>query len=48
LRRDGDRYRTKAERRHPQFPFVQDILAYQAAFLEETLENARYGDVLTG
>jgi hypothetical protein len=47
LRRDGDRYRTTAERRHPQFPFVRDILAYQAAFLEETLENARYGDVLT-
>jgi hypothetical protein len=43
LQRDGDRYRTTANRRHPQFPFVRDILAYQAAFLEETLENARYG-----
>jgi GNAT superfamily N-acetyltransferase len=48
LQRDGDRYRTTADRRHPQFPFVRDILAYQAAFLEETLENAHYGDVLTG
>jgi len=47
LQRDGDRYRTTAERRHPQFPFVRDILAYQAAFLEETIENARYGEGLT-
>jgi hypothetical protein len=47
LQRDGDRYRTTPERRHPQFPFVRDILAYQAAFLGETLENAHYGDVLT-
>jgi MFS family permease len=47
LQREGDRYRTTAERRHPQFPFVRDILAYQAAFLEETLENARYGERLT-
>lgn len=29
-------------RRHPQFPFVEDIVAYQARFLEETVENARY------
>ena len=41
LQYDGDRYRTAAERRHPQFPFVSDILAYQTAFLEETLSNAR-------
>jgi hypothetical protein len=29
-------------RRHPQFPFVADIIAYQANFLAETIENARY------
>jgi MFS family permease len=43
LQYDGERYRTTAERLHPQFPFVRDILAYQAAFLGETLENAGYG-----
>src|SRR5579863_1744852 len=43
LAREGDRYRTTEERRHPQFPFVRDILAYQAAFLKETLENAVTG-----
>jgi hypothetical protein len=42
LERDGERYRVAARRRHPQFPFVDDILAYQAVFLEETLENASY------
>lgn len=47
LQRDGDRYRKTAERRHPQFPFVRDILAYQAAFLGETLENAAYGEPIT-
>jgi MFS family permease len=44
LERDGDRYRLAAQRRHPQFPFVRDVIAYQAAFLEETVENARYGE----
>ena len=43
LQREGDRYRKTAEPRHPQFPFVRDILAYQAAFLGETIENADYG-----
>lgn len=42
LVQDGDRYRVAAQRRHPQFPFVDDILAYQARFLEETIENAPY------
>jgi len=42
IERDGGRYRVAAQRRHPQFPFVDDILAYQARFLEETLENSAY------
>jgi MFS family permease len=42
LERSGDRYRLALVRRHPQFPFVDDIIAYQARFLEETLENASY------
>ncbi len=33
-----------AARRHPQFPFVDDILAFQARFLDETLENAAFAD----
>ena len=44
LQRESDRYRKTAEPRHPQFPFVRDILAYQAAFLEETIENAGYAE----
>ena len=44
LERDGEGYRLAPERLHPQFPFVRDIIAYQAAFLEETVENARYGE----
>jgi MFS family permease len=42
LERDGARYRLSARRRHPQFPFVDDIIAYQARFLQETLENVAY------
>jgi hypothetical protein len=42
LERDGDRYRLSLRRRHPQFPFVDDIVAYQARFLEETLESVEY------
>jgi MFS family permease len=42
LESEGRRYRVTAQRRHPQFPFVDDIIAYQAAFLSETLENAEY------
>jgi hypothetical protein len=42
LERDGERYRLSAQRRHPQFPFVEDIVAYQEAFLGETIENAAY------
>jgi hypothetical protein len=42
LQRDGERYRLAAQRRHPQFPFVQDVVAYQWSFLQQTLENADY------
>jgi MFS family permease len=42
LERDGDRYRVAQRRHHPQFPFVEDIIAYHAHFLEETLANAAY------
>jgi MFS family permease len=42
LEREGDRYRLAPQRRHPQFPFVEDIIEYQSCFLQETLENARY------
>ena len=42
LTRDGDRYRLSSRRRHPQFPFVDDIISHQARFFEETLENVRY------
>lgn len=40
LEREGEEYRLSAQRRHPQFPFVDDIVAFQARFLEETLENS--------
>jgi MFS family permease len=39
---DGQRYRLAQRRRHPQFPFVEDIVAFQARFLTETLEHAGY------
>ncbi|MBV9027229.1 MAG: hypothetical protein JO311_01315 [Candidatus Eremiobacteraeota bacterium] len=42
LERRGDGYALAAQRRHPQFPFVKDIVAHQAAFLDETLANAAY------
>lgn len=42
LRKSGDSYVVAPERHHPQFPFVHDILEYQDAFLNETLENAEY------
>jgi hypothetical protein len=48
LMRDGERYRLAAKRRHPQFPFVDDIIDFQARFLEETLENAGYAPVPAG
>lgn len=44
LEKDGDGYRVAAARRHPQFPSVDDILAFQTRFLEETLENAAFAD----
>jgi hypothetical protein len=42
LQKSGDAYVVAPERRHPQFPFVRDILAYQHAFFSETIENAAY------
>jgi len=42
LQRDGEHYALAPERRHPQFPFVGDIIAYQASFLAETIENVAY------
>jgi hypothetical protein len=45
LERVADRYRLAPRRTHPQFPFVEDIVAYQARFLEETLENAAFTSV---
>jgi MFS family permease len=41
---EGDRYRLSAIRRHPQFPQVEDIVAYQARFLEETIANVAYAN----
>lgn len=35
-------YRLAALRRHPQFPMVADIVAYNARHLEETVANAAY------
>ncbi len=45
LVRDGERYRLSSRRRHPQFPFVDDIIEFQKNFLEETLANAAYAPV---
>lgn len=42
LHESGDSYSVAPQRRHPQFPFVRDILEYQHAFLSETIENAPY------
>lgn len=39
---DGDHYRLSTTRRHPQFPQVEDIVAYQAHFLQETIANVAY------
>lgn len=42
LEREGGEYRLGPRRCHPQFPFVDDIIAYQARFFEQTVENAAY------
>ncbi|MBV8147952.1 MAG: MFS transporter [Candidatus Eremiobacteraeota bacterium] len=43
LSRGGDgRYSLTQTRRHPQFPFVADIISYQANFLAETIAYAQY------
>lgn len=41
-RQTDGRYILAEVRRHPQFPMVDDIVAYHARFLEETLANAGY------
>jgi 1-acyl-sn-glycerol-3-phosphate acyltransferase len=46
LESHADRYRLAAIRRHPQFPMVDDIVAYQARFLEETVANAAWSQVV--
>lgn len=38
----GAGFALAAERRHRQFPLVDDIVAYQARFLSETVANAAY------
>jgi MFS family permease len=40
LESSAQRYRLAGVRRHPQFPMVDDIVAYQARFLQETVSNA--------
>lgn len=40
LHADGTRYRLAAQRCHPQFPMVGDIVAYNARFFAETVANA--------
>ncbi|MBV8491624.1 MAG: MFS transporter, partial [Candidatus Eremiobacteraeota bacterium] len=45
LAKAGDgAYRLSDVRRHPQFPGVTDIVAYNARFFEETLEHASYSE----
>jgi MFS family permease len=41
LKEEGGAYRLGAERKHPQFPDVPDIIAHQANFLEETIAALR-------
>ncbi|HET6894984.1 MAG TPA: MFS transporter [Candidatus Baltobacteraceae bacterium] len=41
----GERYTLSQTRTHPQFPGVEDIVAFQARFLGETLETARAVDL---
>lgn len=42
LERVSGAYRLGTQRQHPQFPMVDDIVAYHARFLEETVANAAY------
>lgn len=43
----GGRYVLAPERRDPQFPQVDDIVAYMAAMYAETVENARYSAAMS-
>ncbi|MGA8533387.1 MAG: MFS transporter [Candidatus Tumulicola sp.] len=40
-------YRLAAVRRHPQFPLVDDIVAYNARFVDETIANAAFAGAVT-
>ncbi|HKU81539.1 MAG TPA: hypothetical protein VJP76_05140, partial [Candidatus Tumulicola sp.] len=48
LERSGDEYCLAQQRQHPQFPTVEDIVAYNARFLDETIANAAYAPPLEG
>ena len=43
---ERQRYRLAAVRKHPQFPLVNDAVAFLATVLEETIANARYSKVM--
>jgi MFS family permease len=43
----GGAYRVGAVRRHPQFPLVDDIVAYNARFFEQTVANAPSASAVT-
>lgn len=47
LDREGADYRLGERRRHPAFPLVADIVAYNARFLAETIANAGAADAVT-
>jgi MFS family permease len=46
LESTGGRFRLAGVRRHPQFPMVDDIVAYNAQFLEETVANVASVDAV--
>ncbi len=46
LEASGGRYRMGAIRRHPQFPTVADVVAYNARFLEGTIDTAATADAV--
>jgi MFS family permease len=48
LERDGSRYRLAPVRRHPQFPQVDDVVAYNARHFAQTLENAADAPAFAG
>ncbi len=48
LARDGERYRLGETRTDPRFPGVEDVVAYHATFLAETVAAARALDATPG